>query len=109
MLCVTWRPLHANNAGFASRLFFVYIIGVRLVFAQAARRHRIGRAHVRAAMANAGPPTHVPASNAEEDDRLLYVGFDDRGVELEIIAIQLDDERLFVIHVMPTHYRRRPR
>jgi len=59
-------------------------------------------------MANAGAPTRIPASSDEEDDRLLYIGTDDRGVELEIIAIQLEDDRLFVIHVMPTHYRRRP-
>jgi hypothetical protein len=29
---------------------------------------------------------------------------DDRGVELEIVALELDDMWL-VIHVMPTHYR----
>ena len=44
-------------------------------------------------------PLSIPAT-AERDARLLWVGQDDRGVELEIIALDLLD-RLIVIHVMP--------
>ena len=43
----------------------------------------------------------------EEGDALIYVGHDDRGVELEIVAVP-DDHRehgIAVIHAMPTHYR----
>jgi hypothetical protein len=41
-----------------------------------------------------------------------YVGTDDRGRELEIIAVEIDgdesrDEYLLVIHVMPTRLRGR--
>lgn len=78
---------------------------MRVRFAQAARKHRIGKAHALAAMENAGNPKIVPASDGESDDRLVFVGVDDRGVELEVIAVQLADY-LFVIHVMPTQYRR---
>lgn len=52
-------------------------------------------------MKDAGMPT--PAG----DDRLLYVGRDNRGIELEIVAV-LDDRPggdLAVIHAMPTYYR----
>ena len=40
------------------------------------------------------------------DDQLRWVGVDDRGLELEINAVVLPD-RLLVIHVMPTNFRRR--
>jgi hypothetical protein len=34
-----------------------------------------------------------------------YVGHDDRGVELEVIAVELDNGDLLVIHAMPTALR----
>jgi hypothetical protein len=39
------------------------------------------------------------------DTALLWIGTDDRGVELEIVAVVLPD-RYLVIHVMPTALRR---
>lgn len=74
-------------------------------FAQSARKHRIGKGHALAALENAGDPVVVPALSDDLDDRLVFVGVDDRGVELEIIAVQLPNF-LFVIHVMPTMFRR---
>ena len=38
---------------------------------------------------------------------MRWVGNDERGRELEVIAIERPDCQL-VIHVMPTHYRRHP-
>ena len=49
-------------------------------------------------------PTSVPASEVF-DARLVWIGQDDRGIELEIVALDLSDEWL-VIHVMPTSLRR---
>lgn len=75
-------------------------VAVRIT--RSARKHRIGAAHILEAMTAAGVPELV------EDDKLLYVGADSRGVELEIVAVP-DDKRpggLAVIHAMPTHYRR---
>ncbi|MDA8400145.1 MAG: hypothetical protein M0008_08885 [Actinomycetota bacterium] len=74
-------------------------------FAQSSRRHGIGKAHALAALENAGDPVVVPAPSDALDDRLVFVGTDDRGFELEIIAVQLPDF-LYVIHVMPTQFRR---
>jgi hypothetical protein len=54
-------------------------------------------------MEAAGVPTVM------DDGRLLYVAADERGRELEIIAIPLDVGDLLVIHVMPTILRRRNR
>jgi hypothetical protein len=74
-------------------------------FAQSARKHRIGKAHVLAALETAGDPIVVPAPSADLDDRLVFIGVDDRGVELEVIAVKLQTF-LYVIHVMPTQFRR---
>lgn len=49
-------------------------------------------------------PERVPASDIA-DARLVWIGFDDRGIELEIVALDLDDA-VVVIHVMPTSLRR---
>ena len=71
---------------------------------QSARKRRIGKAHVIVAMNRAGEPRRIPATGAL-DERLLWIGEDDRGVLLEIIGIELP-EYLLIIHVMPYAYRR---
>jgi hypothetical protein len=40
------------------------------------------------------------------DTTLTWIGNDDRGRELEVVAIEKPDVFL-VVHVMPTHYRQR--
>ena len=49
-------------------------------------------------------PVRVPAT-ANLDARLVWIGADDRGIELEIVALDLPDA-IVVIHVMPTALRR---
>jgi len=39
------------------------------------------------------------------DARLVWIGVDDRGIELEGVGLDLA-EALVVIHVMPTEFRR---
>jgi hypothetical protein len=39
------------------------------------------------------------------DARLVWIGMDDRGIELEIVALDME-EAVVVIHVMPTYLRR---
>jgi hypothetical protein len=48
----------------------------------------------------------VPAEEGL-DQRLVWVGEDDRGVELEIVALDLPD-LVVVIRVMPTALRTTP-
>jgi hypothetical protein len=76
---------------------------VRVRVARSGRKHKIGNAHILAAMVNAGEPVLV-------GDQLLYTGKDDRGIELEIIAVPDDSGRaeLTVIHATPTGSRRQP-
>lgn len=49
-------------------------------------------------------PVSVPATETA-DARLVWIGPHDRGIELEIVALDLPDEWL-VIYVMPTALRR---
>ena len=48
-------------------------------------------------------PPAVPATDVA-DARLVWRGPDDRGLELEIVAVDLD-EAVVVIHVMPAGLR----
>lgn len=78
----------------------------RVKLTQNARKRHIGKAHIVAAMEDAGDPQVIPASEEGRADRLLWIGRDDRGLLLEIIAVELPDY-LLVIHVMPALYRSR--
>ena len=49
-------------------------------------------------------PIEVPATG-DLDARLVWIGRDDRGIELEVVALDLP-EAVVVIHVMPTNLRR---
>ncbi len=48
----------------------------------------------------------VVESDEDVPERLLWVGPDDRGLDLEVIAI-VEPDYLLVIHVMPHQFRRR--
>ena len=79
-------------------------------FTQAARRHRIGRASVRWVMAQHNP-TETTTNDGGEAWR--WVGPDERGRELEVIAVEVQGEQdaepvLLVIHVMPSYRRKEP-
>jgi hypothetical protein len=74
-----------------------------LKFAQSSRKHKIGQERI----------TYV--INTYEgsyllrrffDQNILWVGLDFKGLELEVIAVELDDH-YFVIHAMPKIFRRR--
>ena len=76
-------------------------------FTQSARKHRIGRASARHVLATAEP---TPVTTTGGADAWLYVGLDERGRELEIIALEVHpadggQSYLLVIHVMPTQLR----
>ena len=74
-------------------------------FTRNSRKHRIGRAHAWHVM-GAWPATEYPApEGAPGDRRWLWIGTDDRGLELEVIAVETTD-LVLVIHVMPTDLRR---
>jgi hypothetical protein len=79
-------------------------VGRTLRWYSSARRHRIGKAHAMFVI-DSVVPDHVPAT-ATADARLVWIGDDDRGIELEIVALDLNDA-IVVVRVMPTALRRR--
>lgn len=78
-------------------------------FTQSSRKHRIGRAHAKAAMGNA---VLVEICNDARGVVGMFIGTDDRGVELEIGVMGADDvwdgqhAIWLVIHVMPYRFRK---
>jgi len=77
-------------------------------FTQAARKHRIGRASVRYVMSTVIPPGTV---TTQGNQAWTYIGADERGRELEVIAVEIGQQPgqrpyLLVIHVMPTGLRK---
>jgi hypothetical protein len=72
-------------------------------FTRGSRKHRIGtKSAYYVITMTAATITTDPDTG---DTTLSWVGEDERGRELEIVAIEKPDCYL-VIHVMPTHYRR---
>jgi hypothetical protein len=74
-----------------------------LEFTRGSRKHRIGRASARYVIATAEPVESTDVATGTL--RRTWVGTDERGRELEVVAIERPDCWL-VIHVMPTYQRR---
>ena len=74
-----------------------------IAFAQSSRKHRIGRARALYLIRSEEP--QVINHEIIDESRLLWVGLDDRGLDIEIIGILNGDESL-VIHVMPLFRKR---
>ena len=73
-------------------------------FAQSARKHRIGKARVNYVMEN---NSHIIISSQDgRKVQWVWIAKDDRGLELEIVAVVLE-LYVLVTHVMPTSLRRR--
>jgi hypothetical protein len=79
-----------------------------LRWTRSATKHRIARDRSRFVVEHSGlrfeqpPPAGAPA---EAETRLVYLGDDANGVALEVMAIELEDESLLVIHAMPLRKR----
>lgn len=76
-----------------------------ILFRRSVRRHRIGKGRARHVMQSASPSPIERTGDL--DPQILWVGPDDRGVWLEVIALDLPNA-IVVIHVMPL-YRRKER
>jgi hypothetical protein len=75
-----------------------------LRFTRGSRKHHIGKASARYVIANTVP---VPAVHpVYRVPTLTWEGNDERGRELEVVALERPDCWL-VTHVMPTHYRKK--
>lgn len=77
---------------------------MKIRFAQSARKHRIGRARVIYVVGNYD--YGELESEGEEKIQYVWVANDDRGLELEIVGVVVEDYVL-ITHVMPTGFRRK--
>jgi hypothetical protein len=83
---------------------------VNLRWARAATKHRISRERSRYVIEHCGlrfeqdPPAGGPASASP---RLVFLGDDGNGIALEVMAVELEDDALLVIHAMPLRDRYR--
>ena len=73
-------------------------------FIQSARKHRIGKGRALFVLESYQPM--VVTDPKSGDQNLRWIGFDDKGLELEIIAV-VTPGYLLVIHVMPYRFRRK--
>lgn len=81
-----------------------------LGWARSATKHRISRERSRYVIEHCGlrfkqgPPANAPVGASS---RLVFLGDDAEGIELEVMAVELDNENLLVIHAMPLRDRYR--
>ncbi|MGH9039384.1 MAG: hypothetical protein ACRDZ3_04060 [Acidimicrobiia bacterium] len=78
---------------------------VRLLWTSSMRKHRVTRRHVRHVIDHAGLIFVQPAPSGSPlgDHRLIYLGDDETGAALEIMAVEVEDDNgdaLMVIHAM---------
>lgn len=71
---------------------------VLIEFTQSARKHRIGRARVRQVLADPVAEAVLPA-RLDMQERLVFLGDDESGRALEVMAVRTD-RGLLVIHAM---------
>ncbi len=83
---------------------------MNLKWARSATKHRISRERSRYVIGHCGlcfeqdPPADAP-ENASS--RLVFLGDDGEGTALEVMAVELEDDALLVIHAMPLRDRYR--
>jgi hypothetical protein len=83
---------------------------VDLRWTRAATKHRISRERSRYVIEHCGLRfKQEPSSDAPigASSRLVFLGDDADGIALEVMAVELDDENLLVIHAMPLRDRYR--
>jgi len=71
-----------------------------------ARKHGLTRTRIEQALSNQRLSDTIETIGT--DPKIYFAGSDDRGVELEIVAVVLP-RMLLIIHAMPTRYRKKSR
>jgi hypothetical protein len=73
---------------------------VKIRWARSATRHRIKRSRSQYVIENCGLIFDLPPPASDQDERLLFLGDDQLGIPLEVMAVELQDGDLYVIRVM---------
>lgn len=50
---------------------------------------------------------YIPPPENDQDERLLFLGDDEAGIALEVMAVELEGGDLYVVHAMPLRDRYR--
>ncbi len=80
----------------------LFSVGVR--FARSATRHRVSKESIKHVIAHCGLHFDEPPPEGDTevlDPRFVYLGDDVEGCPLEVIAVEVSDGKLVVIHAMP--------
>lgn len=72
----------------------------RIRLTQRARKHRVSKHRIVAAMRNAGMPV------IQNDGSLYYLGRDTSGRLTEVVAVEADNGDFIIIHAMPKEWKR---
>jgi hypothetical protein len=75
-----------------------------LSFAVSASRHGISHARAAYVVEHCPLPLYLDDST-EFDDVIFFIGFDQRGIPLEVAAIERSEVDFVVIHAMPLRAR----
>lgn len=78
---------------------------MRIRWARSATKHRISRRRSRYVIENAGLRFRISGPEEAGEDRLLYLGDDESGLALEVMAVEIEGDDLYVIHAMPMRKR----
>jgi hypothetical protein len=76
-------------------------------WARSATKHRVARARSAFVIEHCGLVFRVPPPAGELDERLLFLGDDEEGAALEVMAVELQGRGLYVIHAMNLRQRYR--
>jgi hypothetical protein len=80
---------------------------VKIRWARSATRHRIKHPRSQYVIEHCGLIFYLPPPASDQDERLLFLGDDESGIALEVMAVELEDDDLHVIHAMPLRDRYR--
>jgi hypothetical protein len=82
-----------------------YTISFEVRIVSGARKHGLSRRRIEQVLAHHRVAETVLSGST--DPKIRFVGPDERGVEIEVVAVVLPGI-LLVIHAMPTRFRERP-
>lgn len=85
--------------------------GPKVRFARSATRHRISKDGIRHVIAHFRIRFEEPPQEGlgKRSIRIVYLGEDEDGQELEVMAVELEGGGLYVIHAMPLRKKYRTR
>ena len=80
----------------------------KIRWARSATKHGVAQERSAFVIEHCGLLFHVPPPAGRVDERLMFLGDDEDGVALEVMAVELEDGDLYVIHAMDLRDRYRP-